>query len=256
MSLFAHRLRQWDIESSTRVDHFVANSQNVAHRVWKYYRRNVSVICPPVDTAYFQPTSSEADDFYLCVGQLTRYKRVDIAIEAFNRLGKPLVIIGDGEERSDLQRVAGPTIRFLGRAEDATLREYYARCRALIFPGEEDFGIVPVEVMASGRPVIAYGRGGALETVVPGRTGLLFDKQTPEALISAVERFESFETAFDPLAIAAHASRFSKAIFQRNFRNFIDQAVAASGPAHWQMDEPRIDALHRQDNWRPRLAHG
>jgi glycosyltransferase involved in cell wall biosynthesis len=256
ISLLAHRLRQWDIESSARVDHFAANSQNVAQRVWKYYRRDATVIYPPVDTTYFQPASNEPDDFYLYVGQLTRYKRVDIAIEAFNRLGKALVVIGDGEERSHLQRLAGPTIRFLGRADNTALREHYTHCRALIFPGEEDFGIVPLEVMASGRPVLAYGRGGALETVVPGRTGLLFDEQTPEALINAVERFESFEPEFEPAAIAAHASRFSKALFQQNFRDFIDNALAEAGAARGQLSEPLAEAFHRHDGWRPRLAHG
>ncbi len=254
ISFFAHRLRQWDVASAARVDHFVANSQNVARRVWKFYRRDAAVIYPPVDTAFYRPAPGEPDEFYLYVGQLTRYKRVDIAIEAFNRLGKPLIVIGDGEERNALTRLAGPTIRFLGRAEDAVLRDHYARCRALIFPGEEDFGIVPVEVMASGRPVLAFGRGGARETVVPGRTGILFDEQTPEALIAAIERFEKFAAAFDPATIAAHASNFSKDLFQRNFRKFVDDALASAAAPPPPAVEAGFGAAHRNDAWRPRLA--
>lgn len=256
ISFFAHRLRQWDIASAARVDHFAANSRNVAHRVLKYYRRDATVIYPPVDTTFYQPRSGQPGDFYLYVGQLIRYKRVDIAIEAFNRLGKPLIVIGDGKERNELGKLAGPTIRFLGRADDAVLRDHYARCRALIFPGEEDFGIVPVEVMASGRPVLAFGRGGVLETVVPGRTGLLFDEQTPEALINAVHRFESLEGAFDPIAIAAYAERFSKTRFHQNFRSFIDNALAASEPLRSDRGEPRSKLSQRHDAWRPHLAHG
>lgn len=226
IALAAHRLRQWDVTTATRVDYFVANSQNVAERIGKYYRRAAAVIHPPVDTASFRPgVGAQADDFYLCAGQLTAYKRADVAIEAFNRLGKTLVVIGDGEMREKLRRRAAPNIKFLGWVGQDTLREYYARCRALIFPGEEDFGIVPLEAMASGRPVIALGRGGALETVIPGETGVLFHEPSAEALIDAIFEFECVEASFAPDRLVRHAERFDKARFKRDFGDFVAGAL-------------------------------
>lgn len=220
-----HYVRQWDALSSARVDYFIANSANVATRIRRHYRRDAEVIPPPVDTAEFAP-AAERGDFYLMVGQLVRYKRVDIAIDAFNRLGRRLVIIGDGEESRALSRRAGDNIEMMGWQPAEVLADHYARCRALIFPGEEDFGIVPIEAMASGRPVIAYRKGGALETVVEGTTGLFFDEQTPESLIDAVERYETQTAEFDPEAIADHARSFDRSVFKRRMRETIDRLLS------------------------------
>jgi glycosyltransferase involved in cell wall biosynthesis len=221
MPLFAPGLRQWDVTSAARVDAFLANSSHVAKRIEKYWRREAEVRAPPVDVDAFRPLPrGEAGDFYLWVGELVHYKRPDIAVEAFTRLGKKLVVIGgpDAEARRLAAR-AGANVTFLGKTDFATLKEHMARCRALVFPGEEDFGIVPVEVMASGRPVIAYGRGGALDTVRDGETGLLFQDQTVDGLVNAVETFEGARLQdLDPLALRAHARRFDEAHFQDGIR--------------------------------------
>jgi glycosyltransferase involved in cell wall biosynthesis len=214
----SHRLRAWDATSAARVDGFAANSSHVAARIRKYWRREADIVHPPVAVDRFQPVvPAERGDFYLWAGELAPYKRPDLAIEAFRRLGRPLVVIGGPEKlRRKLAAGAPENIRFLGNVPFDTLREYLARSRALIFPGEEDFGIVPVEAMASGRPVIAFGRGGALDTVVEGETGLFFHDQSAEGLAEAVERFEAsgIEQA-DPLRIATHARGFDEAAFRR-----------------------------------------
>ena len=228
----ATRLRKWDVLSADRVDHFVANSHNVSRRVAKYYRRESTVVHPPVDIDRFCPMPPRPGPrFYLCAGQLVSYKQIGLAIEACNRLGRPLVVVGEGPQRAELMRLASPTIRFVGRLTDEALGEYYTQCRALIFPAEEDFGIVPVEAMASGRPVIAFGRGGALETVVPGVTGVLFDAQTPGSLIDAINRFEGMQTSFDPMDLAAHAKRFSQNHFKAGMAKVVDEALASSHAA-------------------------
>ena len=219
-----HYLRRWDLASAFRVDHFLANSEFVARRIHKHYRRDAEVIHPPVDTAAYEPAGSTGD-YYLMVGQLVPYKRADLAVRAFTRAGKPLRVIGDGEQLASLRRMAGPTVEVIGRQPASVIRESYARCRALVFPGEEDFGIVPVEAMASGRPVIAYGRGGALETVVDGRTGLFFDEQTEESLLAAVERFEQVEDAFDPAEIRRHAGAFDREVFKERFKARVDELL-------------------------------
>lgn len=219
-----HYVRRWDLASAFRVDHFLANSEFVARRIDKHYRREAEVIHPPVDVAAFEIADS-TDDYYLMVGQLVPYKRADLAVRAFTRAGKPLRVIGDGEQLAALRRMAGPTVEVMGRQSESVIRESYARCRALVFPGEEDFGIVPVEAMASGRPVIAYGRGGALETVVDGRTGLFFDEQTEESLLAAVQRFEQVEDTFDPAEIRRHASAFDREVFKDRFRARVDSLM-------------------------------
>ncbi len=212
MNLLLPVLRLWDFSSAARVDQFIANSAFVAARISKYYRRDAVVIHPPVDVDSFV-ISPQVDDYYLAFGQLVRYKRFDLAVQAFNRMGKRLIVVGTGEEEKRLREIAGPTIEFLGSQKDGRVRSLLSHCRALIFPGEEDFGIVPVEAMASGRPVIAYGRGGALETVVHRRTGLLFGEQTVESLCDAVSVFEATEESFDPLYIRGHAEKFRPEVF-------------------------------------------
>ncbi len=225
MPMLAHGLRKWDAVNSMRVDEFVANSRHVARRIGKYYRREAAVVAPPVDVTAFAPCESgEIGDHYLCASELVAYKRVDLAVDAFTRSGRKLVVIGDGEEGPRLRKRAGPNVSFLGKVPFDTLKHHFARCRALIFPGEEDFGIIPVEVMASGRPVIAYGRGGILDTVVDGRTGLLFGEQTVDGLIDAIERFErEMERQLDPSDMVAHAGQFSE-------RAFVDGMTAVLAP--------------------------
>jgi glycosyltransferase involved in cell wall biosynthesis len=221
MPPLAHYLRLWDTVSAGRVDRFVANSNAVAGRIRRYYGRAAEIVWPPVDVDAFQPVArDERGDYMLMVGELVAYKRPELAVEAFNRMGRKLVVIGGGEMLDRIRRLAGPTVTVLGPAPFADLRHHYARCQALIFPGEEDFGIVPVEAMASGRPVIAYGRGGATETVRPGISGMLFDEQTVEALIAAVEGFRDGD--FDPAAIVRHARGFSREVFLAAMRAQID----------------------------------
>ena len=233
-SLSAHYLRLWDYAAAARVDYFVANSENVADRIFKHYRRRATVINPPVAvSAGF--ISSQVEDYYLVVGQLVDYKRVDLAIEACNRLGRPLRIIGEGEEYPRLRRLAGPTVEFLGHVPDQEVRENYARCRALLFPGEEDFGIVPVEAQSFGRPVIAFGRGGALETVVGSfpkdpclpetSTGVFFGEQSAHSLAESIRFFESNESRFSPAFIRGRAGRFDESRFKNQLGAFISDKV-------------------------------
>lgn len=219
-----HYIRRWDLASAFRVDHFMANSAFVARRVHKHYRRDADVIHPPVDTEAFGLADSTAD-YYLMVGELVSYKRADLAVRAFSRAGKRLLVIGAGEQLSELRRLAGPSVEIMGRQPSSVIREKYAQCRALVFPGEEDFGIVPIEAMASGRPVIAYRRGGALETVVEGRTGLFFDEQTEDSLLAAVERFEGIEETFDPADIRRHAVGFDRKVFKTKFKARVDELM-------------------------------
>ncbi len=218
-------LRRWDFDSAQRVDYFVAISYNVADRIRKYYRREAdAVIYPPVETRMFTPApAEEIGDHFLVVSRLVGYKRIDLAIEACNRLQAPLRIIGTGPERRALRRLAGPTIQFLGRLPDAQVAREYARCRALIFPGEEDFGLTPVECMASGRPVVAYGRGGALETVTPGRTGVFFEEQTPEAVMEALQAVSALRVI--PEELQAEAFRFDTSVFAERITAFAAQAL-------------------------------
>ena len=217
-------LRMWDVSTAARVDHFVANSHNVAQRIRRYYRRESDVIHPPVDLDAFA-LSTKDDGFYLAVGELVDYKHTDILVDAFARMKKRLIVIGGGKELKTLKGRGGGYVKFLDRVDFATLKDHYAHCRALLFSPEEDFGIVPLEAMASGKPVIAYGAGGALETVVDGRTGLFFPEQTAESVIAAVEAFESRAAHFDPAAIRAHAETFSTPIFKQKFKSLVDAAL-------------------------------
>jgi glycosyltransferase involved in cell wall biosynthesis len=208
-----HKLRIWDVTSSARVDHFVANSRAVARRIEKYYRRSAEVIHPPVDTGFFHPADVESPrDFDLIVSALVPYKKIDIAIAAYNRLGHPLKIVGDGPEEKNLRRLAGPNVALLGGRSSAELLELYRGARLVIMPGEEDFGISAVEAQACGTPVVAYGRGGALETVLDGRTGLLFPDLNPDGILTALDKFRTLE--FNTSTLRAHALGFGRDVFK------------------------------------------
>jgi glycosyltransferase involved in cell wall biosynthesis len=225
----ANYLRMWDVTSANRVDYFIANSRHVAKRIRKYYRRDATVIPPPVDTDKFT-LATTSEDFYLMITALVPYKRVDLAIEAFNRLGKPLYIIGSGPEKARLEKLSAANVRFFDWVSDEMLRRYARECKALIFPGEEDFGIVPVELQSCGKPVIAFARGGALETVIgydgsnsDQCTGVFFHEPTVDALIDAVKQFE--QLSFDPKVIRAHAQQFGKNHFKTRISAFIEQCI-------------------------------
>jgi glycosyltransferase involved in cell wall biosynthesis len=215
-----HRVRRWDEITANRVDHYVANSHEVERRIRKYYRRNASIIFPPVETRRFHVTG-EDDGYFVIISRLLAYKRVDIAVEAANRLRIPLKIIGTGRDEKRLKEMAGPTVELLGRLPDDEVVECLQRSRGLIFPGREDFGIVPVEAMACGKPVIAYGQGGALDTVIDGVTGTLFDQQTPDSLMEAIRELDTSE--FDPYTIRQHAETFDVSVFRLKMRTFIEE---------------------------------
>ncbi len=208
---FAHYMRLWDYASASRVDRFIANSRNVRTRIWKTYRRESEVIYPPVDVETFRHESAE--DYFLAVSELVPYKRIDLLVKHFTRTGQPLRIAGDGPDSRVLRTGAGRNIQFLGRVSDADLRDLYARCRAFLMPGEEDFGITPVEALASGKPVIAFGRGGALETV-PQFGGVLFDRQDEASLAAAMSRFEQLEPEIQPEHLQQWTRQFATAEFE------------------------------------------
>lgn len=234
--LTAHYVRLWDQASAARVDYFAASSRNVAARIKKYYRREAEVIHPPVDVGG-APLSGNIEDYYLVVGQLVNYKRVDLAVEACNKLGRALRVVGVGEEYKRLRRMAGKTVSFLGALSDEELRKQYAQCRALLFPGEEDFGMVPVEAQASGRPVIAFGKGGARETIigahqdelaVPERsTGVFFENPNANSLVDAIRDFEAVEHRFSPSFIREHVEQFDKKHFLRRMGSFVAEKLEA-----------------------------
>jgi glycosyltransferase involved in cell wall biosynthesis len=226
MPLLTHYLRMWDVSSSLRIDHHVANSSAVAARIHRYYSIDADVIYPPVDVGSFAiAPPAELEDYYLMVGELVSYKRPDLAVRAFNEMKLKLVVIGGGEMLKEIRRLAGPTVTVMGSQPFDVLRHHYARCRALIFPGEEDFGMVPVEAMASGRPVLALARGGALETVVKGLSGAFFAEQTVAAIVEAVEEFQSFKV--DSQRIVSHASQFGRDQFVQKMRATIDRQLSA-----------------------------
>ena len=230
-STTAHYLRRWDYKAAQRVNHFVANSNYVADRIRRYYQRESTVIYPPVNTAQGY-ISGSVSDAYLHVGRLVGAKRLDLLIEACNRLGRKLLIAGTGREEEKLKAMAGPTIEFLGRVPDSQLPELYATSRALLFAADEDFGIVPLEAQAHGRPVIAYAKGGSLETVcgteLQGeRTGVFFYEQTTDALVDAILRFEKEEQHFKPETIRMHARQFDTAVFKERLNLLIEEQIAA-----------------------------
>jgi glycosyltransferase involved in cell wall biosynthesis len=221
---FLTYLRMWDRLAAERVDHFIAISEAVRRRIGKIYGRQAVIIHPPVDTGRFEP-ASQIDDYYLLVGRLVPYRRIDLLVKAFNKLDRPLLIAGRGRDEERLKEMAGPNIDFLGYVPDKDLPDLMARCRAFLFPGEEDFGIAPIQAMAAGRPVIAYAAGGALETVIPG-SGALFAEQSVDAIIRAVEAYDT--SAVDVKFIRTHAEKYDVGVFKRQLSEFVEQRVMES----------------------------
>lgn len=221
-----HYLRSWDTASAARVDRLVANSQFIRRRVARAWGREAEVIHPPVAVDAFRPVPpAEVSGRYLWVGQMIAYKRPEIVLDAFNRLGLPLLMVGDGPLHDALRRRAGPNVELVRRLDFAALRRAYATARALVFSAEEDFGIVPVEANASGRPVLAFGRGGVTDSIVPGATGLFFAEQSAEAIIAGIEAMERWLPGFDPAAAVANAARFAPERFDAAFRAVVEQAL-------------------------------
>jgi glycosyltransferase involved in cell wall biosynthesis len=215
-------LRRWDYQAAQRVDRFVAISREIQDRIRRYYGRESVIIYPPVETERFQPASTH-DDYYLIVSRLIPYKRIDLAVRAFTQLGLPLVVVGSGRDREALEELAGPTVTFQGRVPDEELPDLFARCKAYVLPGTEDFCISPVQAQAAGRPVIAFGAGGALDTVVAGKTGMFFHDASPEGLAAAVRGFDP--DVLDPHACRANAERFAAGVFEEKLGRFIEQAL-------------------------------
>jgi len=237
------RLRKWDVSTSRNVDHFIANSQYIKERIKRAYGRDSVVIYPPVDVESFEVTEKK-EDFFVAVSRLVPYKKMDLIVEAFSSMGLPLIVIGDGPDFGKVKRRSSKNIELMGHLKGDVLKMYMQKARALVFAAEEDFGIVPVEAQACGTPVIAFGRGGARETVVPfnklevrsenlelktrnlSPTGIFFNEQTPSSLIDAVKRFEKIEGRFNPYDLRRNAERFSKERFDREFKNFVNEKRA------------------------------
>ena len=231
MSIFRKRLQKWDVQSNAHVYRFIANSYNVAGRIKRHYGREAIVVHPPVDWHAFEASDDDAA-FYLMVTAFAPYKKVDLAIQAANQLNIHLKIVGQGQDEKRLKNLSGPTVEFLGWKSDEGVRELYRQCRAVLFPGEEDFGIVPLEAMSSGKPVIAYGKGGVLETVIPLNpiapcdstthpTGVFFYEQKADALIEAIQVFEKRRMEFQPQAIRAHVKGFDREHFKERIKQVI-----------------------------------
>ena len=241
LAVILKRWRQWDFIAAQRVDGYIANSEMTKRRIARYFSRDAQVLHPPVDTARFQP-SERVGDFYVVLSELMEHKRIDLAIRAFNRLGLPLIVVGNGPDRRRLQRLAGPTIRFAGFLDDVRVAELLPRARALVVPATEEFGIAAVEAHAAGRPVIALREGGARETVIEGVNGAFFDHPTVDALVDAVQAFDPL--AVDPQACARSAERFDVRHFRRGMRAIVEEAVAGDRPSReLRLRRPRGLAL-------------
>ena len=230
VNLLLARLREWDRRTAARVTHFIAISRTVQQRIAECYGRASDVIYPPVDTEFYTPTHEPRGEYYLVVSALAPYKRFDLAVQACNRLNYPLLVIGSGQDAKRLRALAGPTVHFLGWQPDAVIRDHLRRCRALLYPGEEDFGIVPLEAQACGAPVIAYGHGGATETVKPlgtagEPTGVFFHRQTAEELVEAIQAFESRRAEFDPHAARKNALAFRKARYEAELFGYVERVL-------------------------------
>lgn len=229
MKRMIHKVRLWDFQAAQRVDHFAADSNFVGSRIKKYYRRDFTTIYPGTRINEY-PITEMPDDYYLVVARFVRYKRVDLAIEACNQLKKKLVVIGSGgEEEERLKKLAGDTVEFLGRVSDEEMERYYSRAKAFLFPGIEDYGITPVEAMSAGVPVLAFGKGGALETVQDGKTGLYFHDQTVSGLVHCIEEFERNGVAYSRQQIHDYSLNFSDEIFKGNFTNFLKDKLIECG---------------------------
>jgi glycosyltransferase involved in cell wall biosynthesis len=218
------RLRAWDRVTADRADAWIATSRLVSARIERFYNKRSTIIPPPAPVHSFEVAEAPGT-YFLLLMRLVGWKRPDIAVEACTRLGLPLVVAGDGRERKRLEGLAGPSVTFVGAADDARIRRLLSDCQALILPSEEDFGLTPLEAMAAGRPVIAYGRGGVLDTVVPGRTGVFFERQTTESVAEAVARFDAGD--YDARAIRNHAEQFDSGIFQTRIREFVEEQWGA-----------------------------
>lgn len=224
-----HRMRQWDVLTANRVDYFIANSQNTARRIWRCYRRPATVIYPPVDIERF-PLITAKQDFYVTVSRLVRYKQVALIVQAFNQLKRPLVVLGTGPELQQLRKLAQPNVQVLGEQPNDVVEKYLSEAKAFVYAACEDFGIAPVEAQACGTPVIAYGAGGALETVRDLRqcpdspTGIFFESQTVAALMEAVEKFEACQEIFNPERARTHASQFACNIFEKRYLAFLESS--------------------------------
>jgi len=222
-----HLMRIWDRSAAERADFYVANSRNTARKIKKFYGRESEVIYPPVDFTKFNkmknPPSVSEKDYYLIVSRLSPYKKIDIAIAAFNKTGLPLVIVGEGSDRKRLENLAKENIKLLGFQDEEHLAAYYHGAKAVIFPGEDDFGITIVEAMSFGKPVLAFGRGGALETVMPGKTGELFESAVPEILADGVRRMSRNMDKYDAEEIKTFAEKLSRENFERSFKQFVDK---------------------------------
>jgi glycosyltransferase involved in cell wall biosynthesis len=248
ISLWA--LKKWDLRAAQQPDYYIANSRLVAQRIKQTYGREAFVIPPPIDVNRFQ-MSAIIDDYYLVLSRLVPYKRIDLAIEACKRLGRRLVIIGDGPDRQRLEKLAGPKTEFLGRQPDSQVNRYASRCRALLFPGEEDFGMVPLEVNAAGRPVIAFRGGGAIETVVEGVTGVFFNQPTSGALVEAIEDFES--RSWDQQTMRRHAEKFDRSVFAFRVLQFLGSVAPSSCAGELSAGARLLSGNVAGRSW-PRLA--
>lgn len=243
-------LKKWDLRAARQPNYYIANSRLVAQRIKQVYGRDSIVIPPPIEVDRFR-MSSQVDDYYLVLSRLVPYKRIDLAIEACKRLGRKLVIVGDGPDRERLEKLAGPETTFLGRQPDSRVNHYASRCRALLFTGEEDFGMVPLEVNAAGRPVIAYRGGGAVETVVDGLTGVFFNKPTSASLETAIEDFES--RSWSQKTLRAHAEKFDTSVFAFRVLQFLGSVAPASCASELTAGARLLSGNVAARTW-PRLA--